>query len=147
MPSIIPSWVYTLFASLVVGVIIVSSCSLVTLNVKNEAQTQQLTNIEQYVATQSLNLLTQVSQNNQNVTQYLDLPAQVGNQVYWICMVNESSGACVCSGLGLTANLNQQGVGIPAQVDVSGVFVSSYGRPCLECSVENGNVSLTLMGE
>ena len=147
MPSIIPSWVYTLFASLVVGVIIVSSCSLATVNVKNEAESQQLTNIEEYVATQSLNLLTHVSQNNQNVTQYLDLPAQIGNQVYWICIENDSSGARVCSGLGSTANLNQQGIDIPAQVDASGVFVSSYGRPCLECFVENQTVSLTLTGD
>jgi hypothetical protein len=45
MPLIIPSYVYTLFASLIVGTIVVSACSLSTLNVKTEAENQQLTNI------------------------------------------------------------------------------------------------------
>ena len=147
MPSIIPGWVYSLFASLIVGVIIVASCSLATVNVKNEAETTQLTNIEEYVATQSLIILTHVTQNNENVTQYLDLPTQVGNQVYWICIANDSSGAWVGSGLGLTVNLYQSGICIPAQVVASGVFISSYGRPFLQCSCVNQTVSLTLSGE
>jgi hypothetical protein len=116
-------------------------------NVKNEAENQQLANIEEYVATQSLLILSHVTQDNENVTQYLDLPTQVGNQVYWICMANDSSGAWVGSGFGLTVNLNQTGVCIPAQVVASGVFISSYGRPFLRCSCVNQTVSLTLSGE
>ncbi len=147
MPSIIPGWVYSLFASLIVGVIIVASCCLATANVKNEAESQQLTNIEQYVATQSLLILSHVTQDNENVTQYLDLPTQVGNQVYWICIANDSSGAWVGSGLGSTVNLNPSGVCIPAQVVASGAFISTYGRPLLQCSCVNKTVSLTLSGE
>ena len=146
MPSIIPGWVYSLFASLIVGVIIIASCSLATVNVKNEAESTQLTNIEEYVATQSLIVLTHVTQNNESVTQYLDLPTQVGNQVYWICIENDSSGAWVGSGLGLTVDLSQSGICIPAQVAASGVYVSSYGRPVLQCSCVNQTVSLTLTG-
>ncbi|MCX6643943.1 MAG: hypothetical protein NT043_01870 [Candidatus Bathyarchaeota archaeon] len=75
MPSIIPSYVYSLFAALIVGAIIVSSCSLSMVNIKNEAENQQLTNIDEYVATQSLTLLTRASENNQNTTQLLDIPS------------------------------------------------------------------------
>jgi hypothetical protein len=146
MPSIIPGWVYSLFASLIVGVIIVASCSLATVNVKNEAESTQLTNIEEYVATQSLIILTHVAQNNENVTQYLDLPTQVGNQVYWICIENSSSGAWVSSGLGLTVDLSQSGFCVPVQVSASGVYISSYGRPVLQCFYMNQTVSLTLSG-
>jgi hypothetical protein len=147
MPSIIPGWVYTLFASLVVGVIIVGSCSLATVNVKNEAETQQMTNLAQYVATQSLVLLTHVTADNQNATQYLNLPTQVGNQVYWISIANGSSGAWVSCGFGFTANMDQPGVSIPAQVVATGIYVSTYGRPVLECSCVNHTVMLTLTGE
>ena len=147
MPSIIPGWVYSLFASLVVGVIIVASCSLATVNVKNEAETQQMANLAQYVATQSLILITHVSTDNQNATQYLSLPTQVGDQVYWISLANDSAAAWVNCGFGLTANLNQTGVTIPAQVNASGIYVSTYGRPVLECNCVNNTVTLTLTGE
>jgi len=146
MPSIIPSWVYTLFASLVVGVIIVASCTLATIDVRNEAQTQQLTNLDEYVATQSLELVSHASRENQSMIQYLDLPSQVGNHVYWVYLANDSAGAWVSSGLGLTANLGQSGVNIPVQVSASGVYVSTYGRCFLECSFTNNTVNLTLSG-
>ena len=105
MVSIIPSYVYSLFAALIVGTIIVSSCSLSMVNIKNEAENQQLANVDEYVATQSLTLITQITQDNQNTTQFLDLPSQIGNQEYWISITNDSSSAWVESGFGATAIL------------------------------------------
>ena len=55
MPSIIPGYVYTLFSSSS-GVIIVAGCTMATLNVRTEAVNQQLSNVEQSVAAQSLAL-------------------------------------------------------------------------------------------
>ena len=147
MVSIIPAYVYTLFAALVVGVLIVSSCSYATLNVRNEAEKQQLSNINEYVATQSLMLITDAAQGNQNVTQFLNLPSQVANQVYWVCISNNSGGIGVTSGFGSTVCLSQSGVAIPAKADASGVFVSTFGRPCLECFYVNQTTSLTLTSD
>jgi len=147
MPSIIPGYVYTLFAALIVGTIIVSACSFATLNVKNEAVNQQLTNIDQYVATQSLILLNHLAQDSQNITQTLNLPASVGNQMYWVSIANDSSGAWVSSGFGSTAVTSQQGIFIPAEVSASGVFVSSYGHPTLQCCYVNQSITLTLSGD
>jgi hypothetical protein len=147
MPSNIPSYVYSLFASLIVGAIIVASCSLSMLNVKNEAENQQLTNIDQYVATQSLTLLAHATESNQNITQFLDVPTQVGNQIYWIRIASDSSGAWVESGFGTTINLSQPRIYIPAQVSASGVFISTYGRAFLKLSSENQTFNLTLTGE
>ena len=75
MPSIIPGYVYSLFAALIVGAIIVYACSLSTLNIKNQATNQQLKNIDEYVATQSLTLLSHTTEDNQNTTQFLDIPS------------------------------------------------------------------------
>ena len=147
MPSIIPSWVYTLFAALIVGTIIVSACSLVTVNVKNEAENQQLTNIDEYVATQSLILLTHTTQDKQNVTQFLDLPSSVGNQMYWVYIANDSSGAWVASGFGSTISPSQPRVYIPAEVAASGIYISSYGRALLQCYCVNQTPSLTLSSD
>src|SRR5665647_3420831 len=82
MPTIIPSYVYALFAAVIVSTIIVYSCSLVALNIKNQASTQQLKNIDEYVATQSLILLSHTTEDNQNTTQFIDVPTQVGNQIF-----------------------------------------------------------------
>ena len=64
MPSIIPSYVYTLFASIIVGTLVISSCGLVVVNVKAEAEIQQLTNIANYVATKSINLASYTPADN-----------------------------------------------------------------------------------
>ena len=147
MPSIIPSYVYSLFAALIVGAIIVYSCSISTLNIKNEAEQQQLTNIDQYVATQCMTLLSYTTEDNQNSTQFLAIPSEVGSQQYWICIENDSSGAWVESGLGTTVTPSHPDIYIPARIAASGVFISDSGRAFLTCCIKNQTVTLTLTGE
>jgi len=145
MPSIIPGYVYTLFAALVVGAILVSSCSLLMLNLKNEADTRQLANVDEYVAARSLNLLAHTSTDQQNTTQFLNLPPQIGNQQYWICLTNDSSQAWVESGFGATVGPAQAQAAIPVGIEASGIFVSSWGRAFLSCS-QNQTAILELDG-
>jgi len=113
-------------------------------NIRNEAENQQLTNINKYIATQSITLLNQALENNQNTSQILDLPTQVGNQEYWVFMLNDSSAAWVESGFGTTAILSQPQTAIPIGVAASGLYVSSWGRPILNCICQNQTVTLTL---
>jgi hypothetical protein len=147
MPSIIPGWVYSIFAALIVGAIIVYACSVVSFNVKNQANTQQLKNIEEYVATQSLSLLSHTTENNQNTTHFLDIPSSIGNQRFWIRIANDSSGVWVESGFGTTLSSNNLQMNIPANFDASGYFISGSGRAKLECQLENQIVTLTLTSE
>lgn len=147
MPSIIPTYVYSLFAALMVGIIIVCACSAVTAGVKSNADTQQLTNINEYVATQSLTILSQTTYENQNITQTLDIPSQVGNQRFWIRITNDSQTAWVESGFGPTVLSSEMRVEMPAKVAASGSFVSGSGRAILECHYENQIATLTLTQE
>jgi len=146
MVTIIPGYVYSIFAALIVGAIIVSSCSFSMVNVKNEAESQQLANIDEYVATQSLTLLTHATEGNQNTTQFLDLPSQIGNQEYSISIANDSSSAWVESGFG-TAVQSQPQIYIPAEINASGTFVSGLGRAFLQCYYQNQTVTLKLISE
>ena len=146
MVTIIPSYVYSIFAALIVGTIIVSSCSLSMVNVKNEAENQQLANIDEYVAAQSLTLITHVTEDGQNTTQFLDLPSQIGNQEYSISIANDSSSAWVESGFGAAVQ-NQPQIYIPAEINASGTFVSGWGRAFLQCYYQNQTVTLTLTSE
>ena len=147
MPSIIPGWVYSIFAALIVGTIIVYACSISTLNVKNQANSQQLKNIDEYVAAQSLSLLSHTTENNQITTQFLDIPSSIGNQRFWIRIANDSSGAWVESGFGTTLSSNSLQMNIPANFDASGYFISGSGRAKLQCQFENQIATLTLTSE
>jgi hypothetical protein len=147
MPTIIPGYVYSLFAALLVGAIVVYSCSLSTLNIKNQATNQQLKNIGEYVAAQSLSLLLHTTKDNQNTTQFLDIPSQVGNQIFWINLANDSSGAWVESGLGTAVTSSELHTTIPATVVASGIFISGSGKAFLQCHFENQSVTLTLTSE
>jgi len=147
VPSIIPGYVYSIFAALLVGAIIVYACSISTLNVKNQANNQQLKNIDVYVATQSLTLISRTAENNQNTTQFLDIPSAIGNQIFWINITNDSSGSWVESGFGTTVSQNDLQMSIPAHVVASGTFISGSGRAKLECHFENQIATLTLTSE
>jgi hypothetical protein len=146
MVTIIPSYVYSIFAALIVGTIIVSSCSLSMLNLRKEAENQQLANVDEYVAAQSLNLIAHVTEDGQNTTQFLDLPSQIGNQEYSISIANDSFNAWVESGFGSFVQSQPQ-IYIPAEVNASGTFVSGWGRPFLQCYCQNQIVTLTLTSE
>ncbi len=146
MVSTIPSYVYSLFAALIVGTIIVSSCNLSMVNIKNDAENQQLANIDEYVAAQSLTLITQTIQDGQNTTQFLDLPSQIGSQEYSISIANDSSSAWVESGFGAAVQIQPQ-IYIPAEINASGTFVSDWGRAFLQCYYQNQIVTLTLTSE
>src|SRR5208283_4013709 len=103
-------------------------------------------NVDEYVAAQSLTLITHVTEDGQNATQFLDLPSQIGNQEYSISIVNDSSSAWVESGFGAAVQ-NQPQIYIPAEINASGAFISGWGRAFLQCSYQNQIVTLTLTSE
>ena len=147
MPTIIPGYVYSLFAALIVGSIIVYSCSLATVNMRNQATNQQLKNIDEYIVAQSLMLLSHTTKDNQNTTQFLEIPSQIGNQIFWIQLANDSSGAWVESGFGTTVTSSEIHINIPATVTASGIFISGSARAMLQCHFENQTATLTLTSE
>ena len=147
MPTIIPDFVYSLFAALIVGVILVSCCSAATSAIRVDADKQQLRNIDEYVAAQSLTMLSHGGNINQTFTQYLDLPSEIGNQRFWIRLTHDSSTTWVESGFGGEVLSSEIKVDVPATLTASGSFVSGSGRALLQCHIENGVASLTLTQE
>ncbi len=144
MPTIIPGYLYSLFAALIVGSIVVYACATATTAMQSQAQTQQLTNINQYVAAEVLTLLSHTTQENQTTTCILDLPSSVGNQRYWVSLDTDSQGAWVRSGFGAYVQPTSFGAYVPAEVEASGSFVGGLGRPMLLCHFEDEVATLTL---
>jgi hypothetical protein len=146
MPSIIPSYVYTLFASLIVGTIVVSACSLSTLNVKTEAENQQLTNIAEYVAAESMDLISHATSENLTSTLHLNVPQLIGNKMYWIQIANDSARTWVEAGFGTTVHSSEQRTYMPMEASATGIYTSSSGVATLECYSDSAGIHLTLSG-
>ncbi len=91
MPTIIPGYVYSIFASILVGAIIICAIGVVSTNIEQSTEKQQLSNLAGYVATKSLELIDQSIASNTNSTVQLNLPTSIGNQQYWISISNDSA--------------------------------------------------------
>ena len=146
MPSIIPGYVYTLVASIIVGTLLIYSFDVSTVGIKNEAEKQQLINIAEYVAVKSCELISATTANNLSASVSLDIPSLVGNERYWIQLGNDSSSAWVESGYGTTVFSTDLQVSVPSAVLASGVYVSDSGSPVLECSANGTGTYLQLIG-
>ena len=146
MPSIIPSYVYTLFASIIVGTILICACGLSTLNVRHAAERQQLSSVAEYVATKSLELIAYASTDNLTSTLRLNVPSLIGNQIYWIQIANDSAATWVEVGFGTSAKSSGHRAYIPSEVSASGLYVSGAGDASLECYSDSSGVYLKLSG-
>ncbi|MCW4007958.1 MAG: hypothetical protein NWF09_04605 [Candidatus Bathyarchaeota archaeon] len=146
MPSIVPSYIYTLFATIIVGALIIGACSLSAMNIRAEAEEQQLLNLARYVSTESLALVTCTKRNNATAQLSLNVPTFIGEKSYWIKIANDSATAWVEVGFGTSIQQGQYVVHIPAEVSASGAYVSGSGPAVLECRVEADAVYLTLIG-
>lgn len=146
LPSIIPSYVYTLFASIIVGTILIAACGLSTLNVRHEAERQQLSSVAEYVVTKSLELTSYASTDNLTSTLHLEVPSLIGNQVYWIQITNDADSAWVEVGFGASAQSSGHRAYIPSEVSAEGIYVSGVGSACLECYMNDSDVCLQLSG-
>jgi len=146
LPSIIPSYVYTLIASIIVGTLLIYAFDVSTVNTKNEAEKQQLRNLAGYVATKACELVSSATAENLSTSLRLDIPPLVGNQRYWIQLGNDSSVAWVESGYGTTPYSSEQHVTIPSEISASGLYISDLGTPILQCSANNTGTYLHLFG-
>jgi hypothetical protein len=145
LPSIIPSYVYALFASAIVGTIIVSACGLSISNVKRQAEEQQLSSITNYIASESLQLISETAPENLTTTILLNLPTSIGGQMYWVRLANDTTTAWVDVGFGIPAEAGGNRMIMPSDVSASGTFRSSSGFALLRCYSDSEGVHLTIM--
>jgi hypothetical protein len=146
MPSIIPSYLYTIFASIIVGTLVIAMCALTTVNIKAEAEKQQLSNISDYVATKGMELIAGAPPTNFTLKTAVDVPPLIGNQRYWIQLSNDSAKVTVTAGFGTVAVRAGQEAVIPSGVYASGVYVSGSGAAFLQYQSNSSGLYLTLLG-
>ena len=146
MPSIIPSYIYTLFASILVGTIIICTCGIAILNVRNQAEEQQLSNIAKDLASESTSLISKVGEADGNSSKWIIFPATISGKTYWIQFANDSSKTWIEFGLGNTIKPSENRIYLPFKIAVSGTFTSNSVQAFLYCQSEYGELQLTLSG-
>jgi hypothetical protein len=146
MPSIVPSYIYTLFASILIGALVICMCGVSAVNMRVKAEKQQLVNVAEYIAAQSNELILHATRDNANSSVYLNVPSNIGNQKYWVQIANDSSRVWVEAGFGAALNYSEQRAYIPCQVSASGVYTSFSGSAILECQTDSSGVNLTIRG-
>ncbi len=146
MPSIVPSYIYTLFASILVGSLVICTCGVATANLRANTERQQLVNVAEYVASQSNELILHAIRDSANSSVYLNVPSTIGNQKYWIQIANDSSKVWVEAGFGAAQNYSEQRAYIPSKVIASGIYTSFSGTAILECRTDSSGVHLTING-
>lgn len=146
MPSIIPSYVYTLFASIIVGTIIITTCGWSISNLRRQAEEQQLANIASLVTSESMKLLSKVQADNFTAATWLDLPSVIAGQSFWVQLQNNSAAAWVSVGFGASAQETANRRFVPSDASASGSFTSDEGRALLQCYVDSEGTHLTISG-
>ena len=146
MPSIIPSYVYTLFASIIVGTIIIATCGLSISNVRRQAEEQLLSNIANYVTSESMELLSKSQADNFTAATWLDLPSVIAGQTFWVQLKNDSATSWVNVGFGTSAEGMGHRTFIPSDISASGILTSDSGRALLQCTSDSAGIHLTITG-
>jgi hypothetical protein len=146
LPSIIPGYVYALVASIIVGTIVIAMCGLITANVKTDAEKQQLSNIAVYVATKSMEIMSNLPSGNVSVTSSLIVPPLIGNQRYWIRIQNDSSNAWVEVGFGATVTKSEKKAFLPSEVTASGFCLSDSRNPSIKYQLNSTGSFLSIFG-
>jgi len=139
------SYIYTLVALTAVSAILLYSLNSYTFTLRNSSETDQLRNILNGVAAKADEILTLVAATNSSLTVYLDLPATIGDQQYWMRIRNDSFSAWVEGSLGQLFEDNAElRVFISSRASTSGNFNSAHGKASLRGYMNGSTAQLNL---
>jgi len=128
-----------MIALAVVGALLVATVNSYTTTLKTASETEQLKNLLNQVAAKGNELLTIAAATNSSTRVFIQLPAAIGYQQYWIRAGNDSSITWIEGALGQISGIRAPNrVFLPQGASASGSFVGGYGPAVLE-SYMNGS--------
>ncbi|MEM2995435.1 MAG: hypothetical protein QXI91_05420 [Candidatus Bathyarchaeia archaeon] len=134
MPAITPSHLYTFIALIAVGSLLTTSFVAYASALRSSSEVRQLKNLVDYVAAESIKLLTLTLTTNATATVYLQMPIAIGERRYWLELHNDSARVWLEGGFG---NSPVEGVDLrvylPNGVSATGYYISGYGNAQLKC--------------
>lgn len=139
MPSITPSYLYTIIALIAVSSLLVFSFMAYADALRSSSEVTQLKNLIDYVAAKSTELLTLALTTNATVEAFLQMPTVIGNKQYWIQFYNDSTTVWLEGGFGNTPTEGTElRIYLPQEASTTGCYIGGYGAACLKCHLETG---------
>ena len=145
MPSIAPSYLYTIIALIAVSTLLSVAFLAYTTAFRVSSETKQLKNLMDYVAARGTELLTLATATNATAETFVQMPVTIGDRQYWLQLRNSSAEAWLEGGLG-NAPTERTGlrVYLPKGTAAGGYYLAGYGAAYLRCSATSGAFQLNL---
>jgi len=122
-----------------VGALLVAAINAYTTTLRTTSEIEQLKNLLSVVAAKGTDLLTIAAATNSSAQVFLQLPATIGYQQYWMRAGNDSSGTWIEGNLGQITDIESSNrVFLPQGTSASGTFAGGYG-PAILKSYMNGS--------
>ena len=148
MPSNSIDYLHSLLALSIVGIILTASINSYCGLIKRSSEIRELKNVLERVKSKVDYSLLLLTENNSTLTLKFQMPSKIGNQYYWIRIVNDSSSAWIEGGFGINSRMKGREchVYLPRRTFASGTFESRYVIAQLNCSIKDG-VPQIMLGE
>jgi len=145
LPSITPAYLYTFAALIAISSLLTFSFTAYTSTLKTASETNKLKNVLEYVAAESIELLTLTKSTNATVEVFLQTPTTIGEKQYWLKFYNDSLKVWIEGGLGGTPVENSGiRVYLPSDVHAEGYYIGGYGALHLKCVLNGSTPCLQL---
>lgn len=139
MPSITPSYLYTIIALIAVSSLLVFSFMAYADALRVSSEATQLKNLMDYIAAKSTELLTLALTTNATSEAFLQMPTVIGNKQYWIQFHSDSTRVWLEGGFGNTPmEGTEPRIYLPQEASATGCYIGGYGAACLKCHLETG---------
>lgn len=139
MPSITPSYLYTLIALIAVCSLLVFSFMAYADAIRTSLEVKQLKNLMSHVAAKSTELLTLTLTTNATAEAFIQMPEVLGNKHYWLQFHNDSLKAWLQGGFGdMPTEDADLCIYLPKEASAQGYYIGGYGAAYLKCHVDAG---------
>jgi len=123
-----------------VGTILVATVNSYASSLRAASEIEQFNNLLNQVAAKANEIIAVTEHTNSSTRVFLQMPATVGYQQYWVRARNDSSNSWIEGSFGEireTTELNR--IYLPKGISASGYFVGGHGPAVLESSM-NGSI-------
>lgn len=146
MPSIIPSYLYTFFALILVGTILIGTFGSFAVSLKQIPEEKMLKNILDYVAAESMELINCVTTMSEKATvkAVLNVPLTINHKQYWLRLNTNSEYAFIEAGLGAIPTRAHFKIYLSTGVSAYGEIIGGFGKALLTCQRTDSRIYLSL---
>jgi type II secretory pathway pseudopilin PulG len=139
MPSITPSYLYTLVALIVVSSLLVLAFMAYADTLRYSSELRQLSSLVHRIASKITELQTLAIPDNSVSEIFVQMPTSIGNQQYWLQLQNDSARAWLEGGLG-NVPIDETDLRVYLSSDslATGYFIGGYGAAHLTCQKNVG---------